>query len=183
MSKSNIIIILLVALAVALGFLIYSQFQGRLTSAKKLAEETPSEERAGVKPPGDEMRRPTPGGLTEDEKILFNPPPQGASEAEIKEFRDSVRKLAKKTSTLNLSKCEKPSPLVIEVEPGSEFKVQNSDSVDHTLYIRSINYTNTIPAGQTKAVKADDFKIGSHGYSCDGLRGVVGYIIIARAEE
>jgi plastocyanin len=108
----------------------------------------------------------------------MSPPGQNATADQQRTFFDLVKKQAKTADAINLNKCEKVSPLVFQVKQGQDYKVQNSDTVAHTISLRGTSFEVEVPAGTTKTVKADFDKTGAYGYVCDNLGGVVGYIFV-----
>jgi plastocyanin len=178
-NKSNSLIILLIAVAVILGVLIIN----KKTASTSIDKEKPSagSQVTPTQQSGERVfteRRPTPTGLSSDEIALMNPPRPDASQEEKTKHFEVVLKLAEDAEVLRLNDCNKATPLVLKVKPGQDLKVENSESVDHTIAI-SQDHTFKIPAGTTTTIKAEFGKDrGAFGYICDNIGGVVGFFLL-----
>ena len=98
--------------------------------------------------------------------LIGNFPGNNTSDEERKKFSDAVRAQAKESDMLDITGC-KANPLVYKIKLGSDFKIKNSDTVEHKLYIGGAEKYK-IPANTTITVKANfEPGPGTYGYSCD----------------
>lgn len=174
--RSSFVIVGLLVLAVILGIAIF--FQNKPSSVSRsnsgdVAKSTKSQGKSFKNIP----RRPTPIGLTADEKKILTPPNGDASKSDKDAYLKFISALAKKTDVLDLNNCVKPSPLVMQLAPNQNFKITNSDKVDHTIYLYN-DHSFKVPAGKTISAKADFIKNGYVAYRCDDKSGVVGDFLI-----
>lgn len=162
-AKSRTYIIILIVIALILGYAIYNQQKVNISknTATKPLTATPV---------------PFPANLTEDEKFILNPPPATASAEIKKKHADTVAKLAKEEDNLEIKDCQ-PTPLVLQVKQGTEFTIQNKDSSPHKIIFDS-DHHYVLPANGSKTIKAD-FKYGSgdYGYICEEV-GLTGFLHI-----
>ena len=84
-------------------------------------------------------------------------------------FGDAIDELAEETSTLDISDCSNPKPLVFRVRQNASFTARNTSSVEHTLGINE--FRATVPPGSDTTVTFDDriggSGLGNYGYACD----------------
>lgn len=119
---------------------------------------------------------PSVSNITEDERFILNPPPATASAEKKKKHAEIVTKLAKEGNLVEIKDC-KPTPLVLQVKQGSEFKIKNNDNVNHNIIIDS-EHAYELPTNNQLTIKAE-FKYGpaDYGYICEGA-GLVGFFHI-----
>ena len=180
-NKSLLTVAVLIIVAFVLGVLIYNKYsRGAITLNKMDSNGSLRQSRQSQSSQQDTReKRPTPEGLSAEELKLFTIP-MNASQEFINERFKLVEKLSKEGDTIDLNKCEKPSPLVLKVEEGTDITIKNSDSIEHNVFI----YRNSevkVPANQNKTVKANfERGPGYYAYQCDNLAGIVGYILVAK---
>ena len=105
-NKNNFLILALVVVALVLGFFIYKQNQGELPSfaLKQSKNTTPAKNSSSGKSSQDATytnRRPTPAGLTADEKALLSPPASNATQETKTKHFELVKKWLKRLTRLN----------------------------------------------------------------------------------
>jgi len=175
-SQANALIVVLMLIAFVLGYLIYKQKAGTdtntATESKVVGSKVQTSKREG------ENMRPTPQGLTDEEKQALNPPERNATNEEKSQHYNIVANLAEEADFLDINKCEKADPMVMSLKLKQDFKITNDDSVEHTLIIdEKTRYT--IPPGKTITANANfQYGRGAYGYTCDKLGGVVGFFLV-----
>ncbi len=160
--KAPLILIVLVLAVTALGlaFLIFRQYAPKSSSTK-------ADQNA--------VGTPSAAPSTDEQKVL-NPPVKG-SEADQKQFADLITKLAKDSTTLNISGC-RPQPLVMRIKKGATFKLNNTDSQAHVLTVDK-DHTYTVSPSASVDVVADFGRgPGIYGFGCDKSGGPVGMLLV-----
>lgn len=162
--RKNLKLIILIGIALLLGFAILNQQKAKL----------PSFSTASPSPAATPKLLPS--NLTEDERFILSPPSADASRSAKQKHAKIVAKLAKIGDTLELNDC-KPTPLVLQVKQGSEFKIKNNDKTDKKIIFDEDNRFK-IPANGQLTIKAA-FKYGSgdYGYVCEGA-GLLAFLHI-----
>ena len=160
-SKFKVIILILVALI--LGYAIYNQQKAKTSPAPSTRESSQSQI--------------IPSTLTEDEKFILNPPSEDASQSAKDKHRDTVAKLAKEGSKLEIKDC-KPDILVLQAKQGSPITIQNKDSVPHKIIFDSEHYYGVEANGKTTIKAEFKYGTGDYGYVCEGV-GLTGFLHIA----
>ena len=182
--KSNIIILILVITAGVLGYLIYAQNSGGLSEFKLpglLSNNTPQEQEPSQATNQDEYLKnaiPLPEDLTSEERAIFdNVPRPDATQEQHQEFRNLVQAVAKKGTSITITNCVKPVPLVLEISAKENLRVINEDDKDHTLSFTQGQYK--IAAGETQAL-SDLFPRGEgvYGFGCDNSGRAVGFFLV-----
>lgn len=163
--KRNFKLVILVAAAILLLVAISKQ-----QKIKQSASPSPS-------PNISTQPKQLPTTLTEDERSILNPPSVDASRSAKDQHAQTVAKLAKEGNTLEIKDC-KPNPLVLQVKQGSDFKINNNDSVDRKITFDE-DHVYKIPANNKLTIKAEfKYGTGDYGYICEGT-GLVGFLHIA----
>lgn len=160
----NIKFIILIGIAAFLGVAIFNQ-QKIKSSPSPTVSPTPSPQ-----------LRPLPPNLTDDERFILNPPNEDASRSAKQQHAKTVAKLAKVGNTLELNDCQ-PTPLVLEVKQGSEFKIKNNDTTPINI-IFDEEHVYKIPSnGDLEILAQFKYGPGDYGYVCDKV-GLVGFLHI-----
>ncbi len=158
-------VLILIGIAIILGVAILNQ-QKTKSSPRSTASPTPS-----IKP------RLLPPNLTDDEKFILFPPSVDASRSAKQKHANTVAKLAKVGDNLEIKDCQ-PSPLVLQVKQGSDFKIKNNDNVKHKI-IFDEEHIYELPANNSQTYKAQfKYGTGDYGYVCEGV-GLVGFLHVA----
>jgi len=154
----NITIIVLLAIAVILGYKIYKV--------------------KGFKIPSDQsfQSSPTPT-VNPEEKEVLNFPEPSASNEEKKKHSQLVLKLAKETDTIDITNCQ-PEPLVVYLDRGDKLTFKNQDEEPHK--IKWGGKDTEITNGMTVISASQVFgsEVGDYGYLCDGSEKPVGVVKI-----
>lgn len=155
-------ILVLLGIATLLGVAIINQQKAKLSSQPTTIP-TPS-----IQP------RPLLLNLTAEERFILHPPSAEASRSTKQQHAQTVAKLAKISDTLEINNCQ-PTPLVLEVKFGSEFRIKNNDKIDQKI-IFDQDERHKIPANNSAIIKADfKYGTGDYGYVCKGV-GLVGFL-------
>lgn len=177
-NKSNIFIAVLLVIALGLGAAIYIQRNPAILEKPSTAQDATPQ----PSPVVQDFRplRPLPKDLTPDERLVLQAPRQNDSFDKKAAHFELVKKLAKKSGTLNIDKCEKPSPLVLSLKEGQDFSVRNDDSVAHTIIIDT-NHKYKIEPNTTTSLKASFGRgAGAYGYLCEKYAGIVGFFLVEK---
>lgn len=154
-------IVVLVIIAIILGYAVYNQQQNKLPSSSTSLTTPPI---------------PLTSNLTEEEKFILNPPSATASSDLKKKHADTIAKLAKEGSSLEIKDC-KPNILVLQVKQGSDLVAKNLDSVKHRLIFDS-EHIFELPASGSKTINVDfKYGTGDYGFVCEGI-GLTGFLHI-----
>lgn len=156
---STIVVVVLVALGLFLGYLIFQQLypsaQQETLSPKETGENVPDTSSAKAS--------------------VLQWPSQDAADEEKQRHAELIRSLAKESDVLLITKGCAVSPTVLAIGAGETVVAQNQDSLPHTLQHQTAGLSVTIPAGQEQAITADFVRgLGDYGYSCDNKAGIVG---------
>jgi plastocyanin len=121
--------------------------------------------------------------LTDKEKQVLNAPGENATQEEKDKHGVLLFSLSRESTTLDISSCEIPNPLVLRAKLGTEIKLVNNDSVAHVLTITGKAYA-VEPKGST-TLKLDFGKgAGGFGYVCDskgqGTPPVSGFFLLSQ---
>lgn len=149
---SGIVAIVLLVIAVFLGFQIYSTFFTPLQNptTQKLATDDDSSEMEAV----------------------LNADWANISETERTKLIDILQKLSKTGDTITVSaKCQ-VKPFVLKVKTNTDIKVTNIDSSDHKIMISG---ETIVRKATTASLSASKIKLGVTRYGCDGVAS--GYIL------
>ena len=149
----NVLLIILVFIALVLGYTIYRELQ--------LESEIEKPSRI----------------LSLDELNVLNTPGVGASEEERNQHFDLVVRLATTTGELNISGCT-PTPVVLAIKRGEELVVRNDDSADRSIVFNEESIYS-IPARSTQTITGFfERGPGIYGYGCDALPNAVGMFFV-----
>jgi len=171
----KIIVLVLVFIAIGLGVAIYLKYS-KTTSGDKAPVIKYDKFNPPVTPNASN------NNLTADQKIIFNAPGQGASEAQLKTFSELVNKLAVGGDKITIKDCT-ASPEVLRTKFGSTITVENKGSTDIHFGVGSDRVL--VKAGESTKVKID-FKQGPgvYGYGCDqqNLQRSIGVLLVIPAK-
>lgn len=172
------IILILLGVAVVLGYAIYRQTMAPPLSEEKAAppESVPSAQAPEIVQPqntGDE--------LTEEQRAVLATPAPNASEAEKQKHFQLAQSLAKSASYLDITKCSLAEPLVLKIEQGRKFIARNEDVVEHVI-VMDAKRTFSVPSKGTKEITADfGHGPGLYGFGCDTVPHAVGMFLVTPA--
>jgi hypothetical protein len=178
LNKSNIFIGVLIVVAIGLGIAIYVQRNPSVFEKQASSEVEVPQPTATLK----DFRplRTLPKDLTADERSILQAPQADDPVSKKEAHFQIVNKLAQEADVLNINKCEKPSPLVLSLKYGQEFKVKNDDSIPHSIIIDK-NHIYKIDANSTVSFKADFGRgLGAYGYLCEKYAGIVGFFLVEK---
>jgi len=170
MSKKTIIILALLAIA-ALVIIVNALPKQRTLqpgaspeSAQTKAQATPRLEASALP-------------VEEREYLALNSPGQDAS-IEEKDYHFKIaQSIAEEAPYLNITNCQAPEPLVLNVKFGEALLVKNGDSVDHTISTDG-DQAFLIAANSSKSIQPNFGKgPGVYGYGCDGSLKEVGLFL------
>ena len=171
-NSRNALIIVLVFIAVALGFLIYRK---QMPSISR--QPSPTSPTTGQMPSESVSDETAKRELSAEEQAALTPPSRDASSAEQQDFLTLISRLAKESKFLDISGCF-ANPLVFRVKFKSSFTARNSDKVDRVIVFDEKNQF-IVPAQETKEIKADFGKgPGIYGMGCDSSTGARGMFLI-----
>jgi len=113
------------------------------------------------------------------ESILKQFPSSTATDEERIKSNDYLLSLGQEVDTLTIvssatANCS-PTPKILRVKKGTEFKIVNQDNVDHKLSMFQKDIS--VKANTTITVKTD-WGAGAYGYVCDGTGRRVGILHI-----
>lgn len=160
-------VIILMGIAIVTASAIYNQQQTKLSSYPAISPA----------PSPTLVPRPLPDNLTADEKFILYPPSADASKSALKKHAQTVKKLAKKADTLEISNCQ-PKPLVLIVKQGSELTIKNNDNTKRWL-IFDEDHLYLLPTNDSLTIKAEfKYGTGDYGYICkeEGSIGLIGFL-------
>ena len=158
-------VLILGSIAILLAIAIFNQQKAKLSTLNSAFSPSPSAQSS------------TYPQMTDDERLILYPPAVDASKSAKQKHAQTVKKLAKEGSILEIKNCQ-PTPLVLQVKIGSKFIVKNSDSVAHTILIDE-EHQYQIPANGNIEVTAQfKYGTGDYGYVCQGV-GLTGFLHVA----
>lgn len=173
-SKTNWLVIILIIIAIALGCLIYQKKKSQPPISMKEGNVVSNNQQANSYP--------LPEDLTDEERALFPPPANDSSEAEQREFHNKVSIAAKDTGSLDITRCERPVPLVLKLTEDQKFTLVNNHTDERELVIDP-EHIYKVPAGGETALEADFGKgPGIYGYGCGQSGRAVGILFIVPKE-
>lgn len=162
--QSKIKSMILVGIAILLGAAVFNQ-QREKSSANPVPSPSPTVQPLLL-----------PANLTDDEKFILNPPSVEASRSTKQKHAQTVAKLAKQGSSLEIKECQ-PTPLVLEVKENTEFIIKNLDSVSKSITFDE-DHQYKIPGSGATTIKADfKYGTGDYGYICSEV-GLTGFLHI-----
>ena len=174
----TIVVVLLVLVAIILGYSIYKQRFGTGSSGKseqikeQASVDSSSESQNPYLPSAEEL------GITSEELAALDFPTSDASINEKNNHIDVVRGAAKEAPYLDITKCEIADPVVLKIKESEGMKVRNQDSVTHTLVLDA-DTKFIIPAGATEQIKPDFLHgPGIYGYGCDNMPYSIGVLLV-----
>lgn len=175
-SSKIVIVIVLLAVAVSLGYVIYANRSTQLGRPQQ--PEGPTSRPTGIPQTstGSNQTPPWLANVTAVEKSLFDIPGPNASEEEKKRHSDLVIKNTSTASELSILRACQPSPLSLSVDSTLSFTVRNRDTVAHTLKIDA-NKEYALAPGATSTVTLEK-KATILGYGCDSY-DQVGFLVTA----
>ncbi|MDP3778758.1 MAG: hypothetical protein Q8R30_01760 [bacterium] len=158
----TIVLIVLVLIALVLGYFIYVQLSPLGVAQKDYSTESGSSPNQN---------------LTADEQAVLNPPAKGSTEDAFKQHAELVQRLAKDADYLDITGCA-ANPVVFRVKDKTKIAVKNSDQGKHSLIFDSAHIYEIPPHATTQI--AIDFSHGSgiYGYGCDGVPHAVGMFLV-----
>lgn len=160
----NIGIVILLGIAVFLGYQIYKQTRVSQVSQSQEASFPPTS--------GDQNMTESPKTQEVDiDTALKQFPTSDSSEEERKKFTDYMLSIGEKTDILTITSCN-PTPQISTIKKGDNLKIVNQDNVDHKLNIYQKDIS--IQANTTTTVNVD-WGPGGFGYVCDNsgrVRGI-----------
>lgn len=157
-----ILTIILIIVALVLGYLIYLQRFPNHPSAPK--------------PTLTSLPKLLPSDLTEEERILLIPPATDAPRFEKDKHDALAEKLSKESDTLDITNC-RSNPLVLRARINQNLTVKNEENLDRKL-IFDDDHQYPIPKNSTTTLKVDFGKgVGLYGYVCEGV-GLTGFILV-----
>ena len=159
----GLLTIILIAIALVLGYAIYSQ---RIANQPKLTPERSLS-------PSPKL---LPSELTEQEKTLLNPPSSDAPQEERDKHDALAAKLSKESDSLDITDCHS-NPLVVRAKINQDLTLKNKEDIDRKL-IFDADHQYSIPKNSTTTIKVDFGKgPGLYGYVCEGV-GLTGFILV-----
>jgi hypothetical protein len=172
-------IIVLLIIAIVLGYQIYQQQTGYDTSSQNQSINNQEFVTPQAITPNSTATAPLTNQPSAEEIAVLNFPGPNATDAEKKAHSNLVNEVGNKvagTPFLDISGC-KPNPIVYRVKRGATFNIKNSDAIDHTINTerKAIIKSNS---EQTLASKGIGDDLGNYAYSCDDSAGPVGVIQI-----
>jgi len=154
-------IVVLALIAVVLGYKIYQQTALKgppVQSIQSVVKPTPT---TTVK----QSSKTTSNEISEN-NILQSSPGPNSSDEEKNKFLDAVKRLAKETAVLDITKCQ-PQPVVFKMRKAAQLQVRNNNNIEHTIIIDS-EHQYSIPPNSTKTINTG-LGVGSPGYRCGGV--------------
>ncbi len=167
---SSITILVLVIIAVVLGYSIYNQ-----SFLKTLMYKAPQPQ-AGKQafPLANSISR---SGLTADEQTALKTPGANASQEERKKHFDAAFRAAKNAEVLQLGQCQ-GTPVVLRVKKDKPITVNNQDYKQHQIIIDK-DHIYSVPAnGKTDLAIGFDKGPGLYGYGCDKSQEASGLFLV-----
>ncbi len=181
----NIVILILLAIAVILSYIVFQKVTPKsdkkvenknITSVKKVENKNITSV-----PKASLTGKPwSPANFASEEEAILNPPQDGTAE-DYKQLVELANRIAKDAPYLDISNCNnaKAQPLVLRVKLDTNFTVVNNDKEDHKI---SILEGYNIPSGGKQTIKAafDPKKVpGLYSYSCDG-KSTIGMLFVVK---
>lgn len=168
-------IVVLIGLVAVLGYSIYSQYSQTSISVPSTSTKSNSTPQPKQKVTGTQTKDPSwYASLNPEQRYLLNTNISSLSQEQKKIYTTSVRKFAKDDTELVIDKECQPTPLVLRLKNGSEFKITNKDSVPHKISLTA-DKIFMLTANDSSATKAD-IGLGVYTYGCDGRKG--GFLVI-----
>ena len=175
----NLIIVVLIVIAVILGFLIFQRVGDQTTVDTSDVSNTSSEENVAndqSQETGDFVDTRDLSSLSSDEKAVLKVPSNGTDEERQGHFNLAVS-LAKDTSSVDIAGCV-GDPVVARVSSSNQLFVTNSDSLEHTIIFDQDN-SFIVPAGGQVSIESVFSKgAGLYGYGCNNNPGVTGLFLV-----
>ena len=151
----NLLIVILIIVAVFLGFRILSLFSRNNSSI---------------------LQQPPPKQMTELQQIMNAPRWLTLSPKERARLGSIVKKLGKDGNTIKISSECQVSPFVIRIKRGSNIIIQNTDNLQHEVFL--FNKVATASAGQSVSLTSINLeKQRIYRYGCD--KKASGYIFVS----
>lgn len=170
-----IIVLILLAVALVLGYAIYVKMpktsQSNITPQE--TQSSPATRAPEAATTSATRRPPWIASLSEADKALFNTPSSDASDEVKRKFSENLRSNAKSVPEITISKDCRPSPIAYSVDKSLSFKVKNTDTVQHKVFIYQSSQ-HVIEPSSTVTITLE--KKGSISYGCD-LYIPVGFLV------
>jgi hypothetical protein len=164
----KILVVVLAAVAVGLGALLYKQkLGGQSPEISDLNGNRPQASAVGP------AWTPKPGS---EEEYLFSIKMDSPEDEKMKHYQFAIS-IAKEAEYLNITDC-KSNPLVWKVKNGTMVKLKNGGSTEATITMDD-KHIYSVAAKSTKSIKAD-FGMGEglYGYGCNNSPTPVGMILV-----
>lgn len=174
-SKSKVLVVILVIVALGLGYAIY---------AKKYAKTAvPSEQTGNQNTQTNNNQQNTqtqPKELTADEKIIFSNPGPNTSKEDLALFSSTIAKLAVPGDTVTVNNCT-ATPQVLKMKYGSKFTVKNAGTAEIHF---GFGTDRTLIAPGASAQLTANYKNGAgiYGFGCDdkSLNRAIGILLLTK---
>jgi len=168
-SKNTPVVWALLLIAIVLGVAVYFKYN---PMEKESSSGTPMEGSSGSEQVS------TPAELTEDQKIMFLPPGENPTKAELDLFSSTVAKHAVPGNAITVNNCTS-TPDVLKLPYGSDFTVNNTGTTE--IHFGFGEDRTLIAPGASAKLKAN-YKTGpgTYGYGCDDktLNRAIGVLLI-----
>ena len=155
-----IVSIILIGIAIVLGYLIFQQ--QRPDSPKETGSQVSTRE--------------YPSYTSSDDILIF---PDKDAPSDVRRLHSELaQSIAQEGSVLEIGGDCVANPVVLQIQQGATLKVQNTDTIQHELVV-SQEYIYLIEAGQSEDLIVDFGKgPGLYGYGCDQNNISVGVFLI-----
>lgn len=173
----NLIILVLVIVAIYLGYSVYRKSQNKGLENKNISvnNSSPSGSIVATSSSNTSLPRKLPSNLSEEEKKVLDFE-SVKSDEEKRAQMALAQKLAKQEDNLEISGCS-GNPVVIKVKLGQNLTLKNNDKVKHNFIVNN-NHQYEVAAESVKSIIADFQKgPGLYGYRCDSF-GTSGVILV-----
>ena len=157
--KKNIIL-LLVVIAVGLGFAVYRKNHPSKNQTSQTTQATSQSQ-------------------TEEQKLLIIPGPN-ASKEEVDAHNQLAAKLAQVGTEIEVGNCQS-KPIVLQIQNGANLTLKNTSSLDDNLTFDTKTKVNVVANKSLVLKVAFEHGPGLYGYRCKNgsFEGISGFVLVS----
>lgn len=156
-----ILIIVLVFVAIFVGFKIYQNVSAKKVPALDNLSSSSKDSKSEI-----------PGLSDEEFSFITRPSLANLSQDDMKRLREILEKAAVETTNVKIDSACQASPFVIKTKIGTAVTVENTDTQSHKL---QFGQNSELTVEKTATLKTETLRPGITRYACDGKPS--GYIL------